>query len=310
MKEIDLTKTGGFPIKQKTFDHLQLAHFEILAAMIGHFGLPNIGNFIISGCKIVGANITPGFMFIDGKLCPFAGGIGTIATKIGKVTTTEDAAFKNGSNIPVYITVIAAEYATGVALSDFERVPNVQEMVNQAVNYSDLVGIPAGLVIDPAVGATPIQPTLFDRLTKLEQMVAPISNKGVLLLWNKPASVPLPIGWQECVDFRGRMPIGLDTRLLNNSLINPEFSQIGLSNIYSKTVKLEIENIPAHDHDICSDAINLAGASDPYVNTQIADPGAAVINKTSKEGGNPDGTTEPFSIMNPFRVIMFIEYIG
>ena len=301
MKEIDLTKTGGFPIKQRTFDHLQLAHFEILATMIGHFGLPNIGNFIISGCKIVGANITPGFMFIDGKLCPFAGGNGTIATKIGKVTTTEDAAFKNGSNIPVYITVIAAEYATGVALSDFERVPNVQEMVNQAVNYSDLVGIPAGLVIDPAVGATPVQPTLFDRLSKLEQMIAPISNKGALLLWNKPASVPLPIGWQECVDFRGRMPIGLDARLLNGLPINPEFSQVGYFD-GSKTKLIEKKNIPNYNltRDVGVETVD--GGTNTIWSSAPGNSHTQIINS--------GGLDVPLNVMNPFRVIMFIEYIG
>ena len=308
MEIVDFSQTGGFPVKQKTFGKLQMAHFEILKAIIGHFGLDNSNSYIISGCEIAGANITPGVLYIKGDLCTFAGGAGTLTTKIDKIVTTEDAAFKNGNNYPVYTSIVADINSDGPPLSNFIRVPNVQAMVNQVVNYTDIENIPAGLVIDPAVGATPVQPLLLDRVAKIERMVAPLLNKGGVLLWNKPAN-QIPTGWQECVDFQGRMPVGLDTRTFNGQFMNPEFSQVGTEG-GNKNGVLDIENLPPHDHEVGYLPLDLAGSNDGYLQSEIVGPTSQTKVKTTKSGGLQNGTIKPFSVLNPYRVVTFIEFIG
>ena len=300
MEKIDFSRTGGFPVKQKTFSKLQLAHFEILKAIIGHFGLPDVGSFIISGCTLVGLDISPGMVFIDGDLCYFKGGKQFEDNKIAKIISTEDAAFKNGANYPVYTTIDAAMNENGVPYANFVRVPGVNEMVNQVTNYGDIANIPLGLVIDPAVGATPAQPLLLDRITKLEQMVAPLLNKGSLLLWNKPAS-QIPAGWQECVDFKGRMPVGMDVRTLNGQFTNPEFSQFGSEGGSKKKAILKA-NLPNYDLSRPVGRETVAGGSELIYSNA---PG-----NTFTENINSGGGDVPMDVLNPYRVVIFIEYIG
>ena len=109
MKKTNFTQQGGFPLEEITLDKMQSAYFEILKAIIGHFNLPDVGSFIISGCEVVGTGITKGMMYIDGELCPFAGvAIGDDTTKIAKIETIEDAPFgtftKLDKAIPVLFT--------------------------------------------------------------------------------------------------------------------------------------------------------------------------------------------------------------
>jgi hypothetical protein len=121
MKLIDFAQLGGYRLKQPTFAKMQAAYFEILKALVGVLGLPDAGNFIVYGCEISGADITPGIMYIDGELCPFAGAPGTLATKIKKNISITTLAFKNGSNPGVFRDTTAVVDAAGAALSTFIR---------------------------------------------------------------------------------------------------------------------------------------------------------------------------------------------
>ncbi|WP_298307291.1 hypothetical protein [Flavobacterium sp.] len=121
MKTINFDYTGGFPLEQPVLKRMQSATLENLTVFVKHIGCEDVGNYVIYGCLIVGANITPGMMYIDGELCPFAGAVGTLATKIKKLTSTTNAPFENGSNPPVFIETTAVVDATGTALSAFTR---------------------------------------------------------------------------------------------------------------------------------------------------------------------------------------------
>lgn len=132
---IDFTQLGGFRFEQPTLNKLQATSYLFLKAMIGHFGIPDVGNFIISGCNIDGANITEGIMYIDGVICPFEEIAGTLATKIKKLVTTESLEFQNGTTPAVFQKFTAVVDASGTALSDFIRVPSP-------------FNLPANLVID------------------------------------------------------------------------------------------------------------------------------------------------------------------
>ena len=148
MKKINFTQAGGFPLEEKTLDNMQIAYFDILRTVIGHYGLPSLGNFIIYGCEIVSNTIQPGMMYIDGDLCFFAGTIGDLTTKIKKIETIEDAPFEGGNNLPTYFDYSALVNTGGIALSNFIKTPKVQELVNQAIDWADIQNIPNTIVQD------------------------------------------------------------------------------------------------------------------------------------------------------------------
>lgn len=141
MKTVDYSYTGGFPFEQRTANDMQLGYLDILQAVLGFLKVPATGSHVVYGCKIVGPDITPGMMYINGDLCSFAGSVGTSATKIKKVIVTETAPFANGSNNPVYKDATAVVDLTGVALSTFTRLS--EELVYDAFyqhtdnNFSD-----------------------------------------------------------------------------------------------------------------------------------------------------------------------------
>ncbi|WP_264521213.1 hypothetical protein [Flavobacterium sp. N1994] len=126
MNLLDFTRNGGYRLKQYTLRLMQEAYFMILKAMVSFMDISETGNYIISGCKIVGPNITDGYLYIDGELCKFTASPGTLSTKIRKVVVTENIAFKNGNNEDVIRKVTAETHSTiGVALSAFIRISPV-----------------------------------------------------------------------------------------------------------------------------------------------------------------------------------------
>ncbi|GEP52388.1 hypothetical protein FNO01nite_30600 [Flavobacterium noncentrifugens] len=143
MELIDFTQPGGYRLKQMTFKKMQSAYFEILRTMAGHLNISDVGKYIISGCKIVAGNITPGMMYIDGELCPFAGINGNTDPKVKKDVVLESIAFQNGSNPNVFRTTSAIVAVDGVLLSTFTRVPAVV-----ALSWENLQDIPSDLVHD------------------------------------------------------------------------------------------------------------------------------------------------------------------
>jgi len=122
MKRIDYTHGGGFPLEQHVLAKMQSAAYDTLKAFVGYLNIPDAGNYVLSGCNIVGANITPGMLYIDGELCAFAGAVGTGETKIKKVILSESAAFENGNAIVVFFDSVAQINEAGTALSEFQRI--------------------------------------------------------------------------------------------------------------------------------------------------------------------------------------------
>ena len=98
---------------------------------------------------------------------------------------------------------------------------------------------------------TPIE----NRLTTLENILAPFIGGGGMVLWNKPAN-QIPTGWAEVVDWRGRIPVGLDTS-------QTEFNTVGKTG-GSKTVTLLTSNMPPHNHNITLTRVLGAGGTAGY----------------------------------------------
>ncbi|KAF2337963.1 fibronectin type III domain-containing protein [Flavobacterium nitrogenifigens] len=133
--------------------------------------------------------------------------------------------------------------------------------------------------------------SLTDRIETLEKRLATSVPAGMIAIWGKPA--PFPEGWEEYVPLRGRMPVGLDT---NDSSFNSLQNYGG-----SKTKKLEISEIPPHTHtyDKAIEGRGYQTKADKY----------PYGDSTSEVSGST-GEGLPFSIMNPYKVVHFIEYTG
>ena len=315
MKKVNFTQAGGFPTDEKTFDFMQAAYFDVLKTVIGHFGLPETGNFIISGCELGSsvtgtgphAVITAGIMYIDGDLCIFDEIAGGNFTKIKKIEIIEDAPFESAGNLPTYYSYKAMENSSGVALSEFVRLPKVQELVNQTIHWEDIPDKPA-IVIDPAVAPAL---TIWQRIELLEKKAAVFTAGGGMVLWNKPAN-QIPWGWHEVVDWRGRMPIGLDNTVdSSGAFVNPEFSPLTTGVVDpgriggNKGVTLIADNLPKIELKY--------GASQ----NDEGDPGDNIVTSGNEQYNSNKtffsfGSTTPtkVGILNPYRTVIFIEYTG
>ena len=140
-------------------------------------------------------------------------------------------------------------------------------------------------------------PNLITRLTTLENSIQPMINKlavfqagGGMVLWNKPA-ILIPFGWHEVINWRGRLPIGLD-------LTDPEIDAVGKTG-GSKTKSLTSAENGPHTHTGFG-----IGPFLPYTIGGGGNAGQGNVQTSSS------GTGQAFSIMNPFRVVLFIEYTG
>ncbi|CAA9195669.1 hypothetical protein FLA105534_00776 [Flavobacterium bizetiae] len=145
--------------------------------------------------------------------------------------------------------------------------------------------------------------SLLSRITKLEKQPATAVPKGMIAIWGKPA--PFPEGWEEYEPLRGRMPVGFDS-------LQSEFNNWNVRDGGSKIKKLTIAEMPEHDHEsiewTVGKAVNDAGKGTTAVSGHLSTyggPQTGKINMTSRIGGG-----QSFSLLNPYRVVHFIEYTG
>jgi hypothetical protein len=145
-------------------------------------------------------------------------------------------------------------------------------------------------------------PNLVGRLNTLEAAIQPMIKKlsvfqsgGGMLLWNKPAAL-IPTGWAEVVDWRGRFPVGMD-------VTQTEFAVLGGQD-GSKDRTLLASNLPPHSHTY--QRYN-EGVGSRFNYESVGDDAHA--DWENQNTGNGPGTATPFSILNPYRVVLFIEYI-
>ncbi|KFF06441.1 fibronectin type III domain-containing protein [Flavobacterium reichenbachii] len=163
--------------------------------------------------------------------------------------------------------------------------------------------------------------SLIDRLTILENKPATAVPIGMIAIWGKPA--PFPEGWEEYVPLRGRIPVGVynpspQQRIVeigqrnyfqdltfynNNGVMTWPFETLG--NAGGNVAKsLSIDEMPQHSHDLPTDGggsnniQSLAGSAN-------SDEG---ISESSKTGLT--GKSQSFSMLNPYRVVHYIEYTG
>lgn len=117
---IDFTRTGGFPLTQNILDILQETTNNKTRAMgraLGQY-------LILEGCNVVGSNVEPGYIAINGNIYEFTGG--SFMPGIDKIittTSTQDLVFEDGVQYPVlYENKATLGAGMGVPFSSFLRV--------------------------------------------------------------------------------------------------------------------------------------------------------------------------------------------
>jgi hypothetical protein len=184
--------------------------------------------------------------------------------------------------------------------------------------------------------------SLLTRIQALEDKPATAVPLGMVAIWGKPA--PFPEGWEEYVPLRGKMPVGLynptaqeRTEQLDadggngityyrdsfNSAVFPfDTLGYGAGRIGKKILTEEMP--PHYHHKPNSDFKSFVAGSGDYGNgssTGTSTDGGdnsqmAIGNLGSNYNTNGDaleqtvGGGKSFTMLNPYRVVQFIEYTG
>lgn len=258
MNTINFNQTGGFPLSTDILNQLQ-ANYQIFSALGSFAG--NLG--ILIGCEDVGGKVMPGVMIINGEIIEFEGGL--LSDNVIISETLENKIFEDGQAKPTIVSRVAifGNSLNAYPWADFYRVKT--------------------------------QKSLVDRIKALEDKPNPIPI-GLVAIWNKPSNIPLPLGWQEVVDLKGKLPAGI---LEGDS----DFGTIGQTG-GGKSQAILKTHLPA------------VGVGYQFVEPGTPDWGGggfdgggnkfARRNATTSNMG--DGTELP--ILNPYRVVRFIEYVG
>lgn len=278
MNKTNFNQTGGFPLKTERLQEMETAYsiFNAFGSLAGDLT-------IISGCALAGSTIGDGKVYINGELLDFKQAAVTPTSTVVIIEDSVNRGFKNG----VVKTVHTKRYATfGTAETSwlwtgFKRVDAMSVMMA--------------------------------RLDVMEKKTAVFQAGGGMVLWNKPAA-DIPTGWQEVIDWRGRMPIGFDA---NQS----EFDTIGKPG-GTKNKSLSVNELPKHNFYTFSPSSTATNNNTVSPTTYpVADADGTgwgnetyrirqsstkpTLGKSSDVGGD-----QQFSLLNPYRVVLFIEFIG
>lgn len=272
MNRINFNQPGGFPLSTDVLNQMQVTY-----TLLNSLGMVAGDKSIISGCTSDGSNVSDGVVVINGEILEFKGG--PVQTKVIIVEEVTQLVFGD-ENSKDAIYKRYAQFGTGTTFwlwSDFISVFPAREVSGALAGKASLGAVT----------------TLQTKVEELEKKAAVFQSGGGMVLWNKPAS-QIPVGWQEVVDWRGRIPAGFDPA-------DDDFKPMG-KEAGSKTVALTAENNGPHTHDL---KLNTNFTGDGYFamergNSEVL---SNFVTESSGEGA-------PFSIMNPYRVVMFIEYVG
>ncbi|OBX20950.1 MULTISPECIES: hypothetical protein [Bizionia] len=143
--------------------------------------------------------------------------------------------------------------------------------------------------------------SITSRITELEKQNAVFQADGAMVFWNKPAA-DIPDGWQEVTDWRGRMPVGWNPT-------DTDFNQLGeTGGNKTRTVSATITN-PISGFGVGGSAGG--GDNGKLLVGSGNNEGGEFLESIRKASSAPNSTINTsINIMNPYRVVMFIEYTG
>lgn len=220
---------------------------------------------------------------------------------VGSDTIITDIRLKGKDDYPVYSTQFGLEFRA--ADLEYDPINGSVKILNFELSDGEHITIsPGGLLEVPDSGLS--YPELVARIEKLEAIAAPFipqpggNGGGGMVLWKRPA-IDIPTGWVEVVDWRKRLPIGWDPGDL-------DFATVGEAG-GSSEVTLTMKNMVPHQHDLTTvndvEETNLGNLAESGGTIDITTGRL----KTASAGGE-DGVAKPFSVLNPYRIVVFIEY--
>ena len=275
MNIVRYKQTGGFPLDTNNLDFLQ-SSFHILNTLGNLAG----DMVVISGCEITGNTVSNGVVYVNKEVLEFRGG--SLSANVFIKEETVSGTFEDGSFKPIeitrYVTFGSSTPEKTFKWEDFKRVDN---LIQQGVKNADFE----------------------KRIKALENKKSPVPI-GLIAIWGKPASEPIPEGWKECTDLRGRMPLGWNPD-------DADFSEL-LKNDGEKTHQLKVQELPVIEggfetvthmtrlgtgvvRGVSGGQAQIAGGASQWLHEQME----------LKFGGN-----QPHNNMPPYRIIKFIEFIG
>ncbi|MET3536684.1 hypothetical protein [Chryseobacterium limigenitum] len=279
MNKFDFNQIGGFPLSTNILDGMQTAYslFNALGEIAGNFA-------IISGCNINGSTVSDGVVYINGEVLAFKGGL--LGSTVIISEDPENRFFESGESK----TVLRKRFATfgssvtNYPWADFKRV-------------------------FPSVQIQSFKDNFEARITALENRPSPIPV-GMIAIWNKPANVPIPTGWQECTDLKGRVPVGCDDSDNDFEFVGKiggekrqTLVQAELPNIRLKTFRnLQVPGYGPGGGPNAAVQVANGGKENYYITGTWQEPD---VYQTS-----PLGSGASHNNLQPYRVIRFIEYVG
>ncbi len=275
MNVVRYKQTGGFPLDTNNLDFLQNS-FHILNTLGNLAG----DMVVISGCEITGNTVSNGVVYVNKEVLEFRGG--SLSANVFIKEEAVSGTFEDGSFKPIeitrYVTFGSSTPEKTFKWEDFKRVDN---LIQQGVKNADFE----------------------KRIKALENKKSPVPI-GLIAIWGKPASEPIPEGWKECTDLRGRMPLGWNPD-------DTDFSEL-LKNDGEKTHQLKVHELPVIEggfetvthmsrlgegvvRGVSGGQAQIAGGASQWLHEQME----------LKFGGN-----QPHNNMPPYRIIKFIEFVG
>lgn len=267
MNKLNFNQSVGFPLETEILDEMQKA-WTVLNALGAIAG--NLT--IISGCDVSGGTAANGVVFIDGEVLAFHGGVvqaNVIIVEVPHLRQFEDLSSHD---------VIYERYATfGTATvewlwSDFKR-------------GMETKAIAAALALKEE---KTVVAALLARVTALEAVSTVNVPSGLIAIWGQAASL-IPAGWTEYTPLRGRMPVGYDSAIAG-------FDTLGLAG-GSKTHTNTLAEMVSHTHPISTTNHNAAGSGSEKT----------VGGSPSGEVTGSAGTGVAYDIMNPYRIVLYIQ---
>lgn len=232
------------------------------------------GNFtILQGCTVIGTTVSDGVVFINGEVIEFKGG--QLQDNVIIVETPTVLEFEDNSEKEVIYTRSATfgVATTQYPWSSFKRGFETKQI-------SEALGLKEDKTTVTA---------LVERILALEARPASNIPIGLIAVWGQPVAT-IPAGWIEYVPLRGRMAVGFDSSI-------SEFDVLGdFGGAVNKT--LTENEIPT---------LHIDGSNDDN-----GGHGSLVVTSAQQPNDGFDLNTggQSFSLMNPYRVVLYIQYVG